>query len=75
MFLDTANEIWEDVHDTYSIKKNTFSVFEAYADLFSFRQCDKNLENYYNHFKGMSDDINQYHPVTNDNEVLKKQCE
>jgi len=45
------------------------------------RQGDKNLEDYYNHFKGMIDEfnqyhlvneLNQYHPVTNDIEVLKK---
>jgi len=40
-------------------------------NLFSLRQ-GKTLEDYYSHFNGTIDELNQYHPVTNDIEVLKK---
>ena len=46
-----------------------------YKNLFSLQQGDKSLEDYYSHFKGIIDELNQYHPVTNDIEVLKKQRE
>ena len=42
-----------------------------YEDLFSLRQGDKSLKDYYSHFKGMIDELNQYHPVTNNIEVFK----
>ena len=44
-------------------------------DLFTLRQGNKSLEDYYSHFKGMIDELNQYRPITNDIEILKKQCE
>jgi len=74
IFLDTAKEIWKVVRDTYSMK-NIARVFEVYEDLFSLRQGDKSLKYLYNHFKGMIDELNQYHPMTNDIEVLKKRHE
>ena len=49
-------------------------LFEAYEELFSLRQDNKSLEDNYNYFKGMIDELNQYDPVTNDIEDLKK-CE
>ena len=55
--------------------KNASRVFEVYEDLFSLQQDDKSLEDYYSHFKGMIDELNQYDPVTNDIKVLKKQHE
>ena len=55
-FLDTAKEIWTIVRDTYSMKKNASEVFEVSEDIFSLRQDDKSLEDYYNHFKDMIDD-------------------
>jgi len=73
--LDTAKEIWEAFCDTYFMKKNASRVFKAYEYLSSFRQSDKNIEDNYNHFKSIIDELNQYHPVTNDNEVLRKQGE
>ena len=42
-----------------------------YEDLFSLRQGGDSLEDYYNHFKGIIDELNQYHPITNDIEVIK----
>ena len=56
IFLDTAKEIWEVVRDTYPMKQNASRVFEVYYNLFSLRQGDKTLEDYYNHFKGMIDE-------------------
>ena len=70
-FLNIAKEIWAITRDTYNIKKNTSQVFEVYEDLFSFRQGNKSLKDYYSYFKGMIDELNQYHLVTNDLEVLE----
>jgi len=75
VFLDTVKEICEAICDTYSMKKNVSRVFEMYEDLFSLRQDDKSLKDYYIHFKGMIDKLNRYHPVTNDIEVIKKQLD
>jgi len=61
IFLDTPKEIWEAVRDSYSMNQNVSPVFEVYEDLFSLRQGDKSLEDYYRHFKGMIDELNQYH--------------
>ena len=58
MFLDATKEIWEAVRDIYSMKKNASWVFKVYKGLFSLRQGDKSLENYYNHFKGIIDELN-----------------
>ena len=65
MLLDTVKEIWEAIRDTYSMKKNVSNFWSVWGD--------KSLKDYYNHFKSMSDKLNQYHPVTNDIEVLKNQ--
>ena len=58
MFLNTVKEIWKAIHDIYSMKKNASRVCEVYEDLFSLRQGDKSLEDYYNHFKGMIYELN-----------------
>ena len=50
-------------------------VIEVYKNLFSLQQGDKSLEDYYSYFEGINNELNQYHPVTNDIEVLKKQRE
>jgi len=54
---------------------NVSQVFERNKDLFSFRQDNKILEDYYSHFKDMIDELNQYHPIANDIKILKKQQE
>ena len=75
MFLNTAKQIWKAIRGTYSTKKNT-RVFEVYEDLFSLQQDNKSLEDTTTTtFKSMINKLNQYHPVTNDIEVLKKQHE
>ena len=62
MFLDTAKEIWEVVRDMYSMK-NASRVFDVFEGLFSFHQSDKSLEDYSNYFKGMINELNQYHHI------------
>jgi len=71
MFLDIAKKIWGNIRDMFFMKKNVSRVLDVYEDLFTFRQGDKSLEDYYNNFKGMIDKSNQHHPLTNDIEVLK----
>jgi len=43
------------------LNKNVSRVFEVYENLFSFWQGNKSLEDYYNHFKVMIDELNRYH--------------
>ena len=49
---------WEAIRDTYSRKKNLSRAFKVYVDLFSLRQGDNSLEEYYSHFNGMIDELN-----------------
>ena len=75
MFLSSTKAIWESIHETFSMEKNVSRVYEVYQNLFLLQQVDKPVSEYYNFFKGLMDELNQYHPVTNDIDVLKKQRE
>ena len=55
--------------------KNVSRVFEVYQNLFFLQQSDKSLTDYYTLFKGFMDELDQYHPLTTDIEVLKQQWE
>jgi len=47
MFLDSAKDIWDAIHDTYSLQNNASRIFEVYKDIFNLRQGDKSLADYY----------------------------
>jgi len=51
------------------IEENVFGVFEVDEEMSNLHKGDDNLDYYFNHFKNMTDEVNQYHPVTNDIEV------
>jgi len=63
------------VCDTYSMTKNASQVFKVSENMFIFHQGDESLEEYYSPFKDMIDELNQYHLITNDIEILKQQLE
>ena len=51
------------------IEENVFGVFEVDEEMSNLHKGDDNLDYYFNHFKNMIDEVNQYHPITNDIEV------
>ena len=73
--LSSAKAIWESIRETYFMDKNVSQAYEVYQNLFLLQQTDKSLTEYYTLFKGLMDELNQYHPLTNDIEGLKQQQE
>jgi len=70
MFSVTAKPICDAARATYSLKNNASPVFEVY-EVFSFRQSDKSILVYSSQFRGVIDELNQYHPLTIDLETAR----
>ncbi|XP_059653399.1 uncharacterized protein LOC132300375 isoform X2 [Cornus florida] len=80
MFVNTAKEIWDAVKetypmDTYPMDTDVSRIYSLYEKMFHSRQSGQGIAEYYSTFKCLLDELNQYHPLTTDLEVLKRQRE
>ncbi|KAL0379315.1 UNVERIFIED_CONTAM: Retrovirus-related Pol polyprotein from transposon RE2 [Sesamum radiatum] len=75
MFLTTAKDMWDTLHDMYSNEKNISRVFELYEKLFSLKQDGRSVFAYFTSLKGTADEILLYHPLSCDAQTRKNQCE
>ncbi|PIN01521.1 hypothetical protein CDL12_25970 [Handroanthus impetiginosus] len=76
MFLTSAKEMWDALHDMYSQEKNVSRVFELYEKLFSLKQDGSDarlLTDYFASLKGAADEILLYHPLGCDLQTQKLQ--
>ncbi|GAV86712.1 UBN2_3 domain-containing protein, partial [Cephalotus follicularis] len=73
MFHNTAKGVWDDLKDNYSQDKNMNRVYDLYEKMFHLHQSGKPLQDYYNTFKGLAEELNVFQPLTNDIDKLKAQ--
>ena len=66
MMLHPAKKIWDILKITYGHKKNIFRVFEVYEQIFSLRQGDRSLQEYFTTLHGLIDELDIYQPLTAD---------
>ena len=57
------------------MENNVSRVYDVYQNLFLLQQNEKSISEYYSTFRGLIDELTQYHPVTNDVDIIKKQRE
>ncbi|KAL0446502.1 UNVERIFIED_CONTAM: Retrovirus-related Pol polyprotein from transposon TNT 1-94 [Sesamum latifolium] len=75
MFLTTAKDMWDALHDMYSHAKNISRVFELYEKLFSLKKDGRAILDYFASLKGTADEILLYHPLSCDAQTRKTQWE
>ena len=73
VFLPTAQLVWEQVKELYSGVNNLKLIYDLHQNYFSLSLGDMFLEDYYNKFKGVCEELNIYQPISSDVKIMKKQ--
>lgn len=50
------------MNELYSNEQNKSRIADIYERIFSLKQCDKNLIDYYSEFKSMKDELKVHRP-------------
>ncbi|XP_043700459.1 uncharacterized protein LOC122651218 [Telopea speciosissima] len=53
MYHSTAKGVWTDLRGTYSQAKNVSRIYEIYEKLFTHKQGDRSLSEFFGSFKGL----------------------
>ncbi|XP_043700114.1 uncharacterized protein LOC122650799 [Telopea speciosissima] len=70
MYHSTAKGVWTDLRETYSQAKNVSRIYEIYEKLFTHKQGDRSLSEFFGSFKGLIEELQVYQPFATDAEVL-----
>ena len=73
VFLPTAKLVWEQAKELYSGVNNLKRIYDLHQNYFSLSLSDMSLEDYYNKFKGVCEELNIYQPISSDVKIMKKQ--
>ena len=64
VFLPTAKLVWEQAKELYSSVNNLKRIYNLHQAYFSLTPNDGSLEDYYNKFKGICEELNIYQPIS-----------
>ena len=73
MFLPTAKLVWELAKELHSGVNNLKWIYDLHQNYFSLSLSNLSLNDYYNKFKGVCEELNIYKPISSDVKVMKKQ--
>ena len=73
VFLSTGKLVWEQAKELYSGVNNLKLIYDLHQNYFSLSLGDMFLEDYYNKFKGVCEELNIYQPISSDVKIMKKQ--
>ena len=73
VFLPTAKLVWEQAKELYSGVNNLIRIYDLHQNYFSLSLGDMSLEDYYNKFKDVREELNIYQPISSDVKIMKKQ--
>ena len=59
LFLPTAKDVWDSVHETYSDLENSSQIFELKSKLWNSKQGDRDVTIYYNEMVTMWQELDQ----------------
>ena len=60
MLLRFAKKIWDTLRLTYGHEKNISRVYEIYEQLFTLRQGDRSVQEYFTAFRALLDELDVY---------------
>ena len=66
VFLPTAKLVWEQAKEFYTGVNNLKRIYDLHQNYFSLSLSDLSLEDYYNKFKGVCEELNIYQPISSD---------
>ena len=72
MLLRPAKKIWNTCRLTYGHEKNISRVFEVYEQLFTIRQGERSVQEYFTHLRALLDELEMYQPLTGDVSQMKR---
>ena len=67
------NSFWEQAKELYSGVNNLKRIYDLHQNYFSLSLSDLSLEDYYNKFKGVCEELNIYQPISSHVKTMKKQ--
>ncbi|XP_020261846.1 uncharacterized protein LOC109837879 [Asparagus officinalis] len=70
MFLTTAKEMWDSLKIMYGNEKNASRVFEIYERLFTLKQGDRSVPEFFGELKGLIDELEMHQPTVSDAATL-----
>ena len=73
VFLPTTKLVWEQAKELYSGVNNLKRIYDLHQNYLSLSLGDMSLEDYYNKFKGVCEELNIYQPIPSDVKIMKKQ--
>ena len=73
VFLPTAKLVWEQAKELYFGVNNLKQIYDLHQNYFSLSLSDLSLDNYYNKFKGVWEELNMYRLISSDVKTIKKQ--
>ena len=73
VFLPTAKLVWEQAKELSSGVNNLKRIYDLHQNYFSLSLSDFSLEDYYNKFKSVCEELNIYQLISLDVKTLKKQ--
>ena len=73
VFLPTTKLVWEQAKELYFGVNNLKQIYDLHQNYFSLSLSDMSLEDYYNKFKGVCEELNIYQPISSDVKIIKKQ--
>ena len=73
VYLPTAKLIWEQAKELYFGVNNLKRIYDLHQAYFSLTLNDVSLEDNYNKFKGICEELNIYQPISSNFKTMKKQ--
>ena len=72
MMLKPAKKIWDILRSTYGNEKNIARVCETYEQLFTHKQGDRSVQDFYSTLRSLLDELEVYQPLIVDISKMKK---
>ena len=66
VFLPIAKLVWEQAKELYSDVNNLKRIYDLHQNYLSLSLGDMSLEDYYNKFKGVCEELNIYQLISSD---------
>ncbi|XP_073064013.1 uncharacterized protein [Primulina eburnea] len=70
LFMKSAQEVWDSVHETYFDLENSSQIFELKTRLWQSKQGNRDVTSYYNEMVAWWQELDQYH-----NDVWESQAD
>ncbi|RDX98123.1 hypothetical protein CR513_18969, partial [Mucuna pruriens] len=73
MFYSSIREIWENLIETYSMKKDSIACYDIESKIFNSRQGTLSITKYYGTMNGLWIELDQYQQLNSEYDPIRVQ--